>query len=90
MNLSPPQVVIPDHVSNVFFKQFANTYSYSTDAEAIPMLLEALATPPLPMTPMEQYALSWEAVRSQRRACTCSSQPLCFGFSSARVYFARL
>ena len=55
------KVVIPDHPSNTFFKQFTNTYMYSDPAELVPLLAEALAEEPTPMAPMEVYALSWEA-----------------------------
>jgi len=57
------RVIIPDHPSNTFFKQFSNTMMYSLDRpeEMGELLLEALATPPVAMSAVEQYALSWEA-----------------------------
>ena len=55
------KVLIPDHPSNNFFKQFTNTISYTSTAQLVPLLVEALMTEPQPMTAMEQYMLSWEA-----------------------------
>jgi len=55
------KVLIPDHPSNIFFKQFSNTITYDDPSELKSLMNEALETPPLPMSPMEQYALSWEA-----------------------------
>jgi len=55
------KVLIPDHPSNTFFKQFSNTITYTDKAQMVPLLREALLAPPLPMSPMEQYKLSWEA-----------------------------
>jgi len=55
------KVLIPDHPSNIFFKQFTNTIAYSSTAELVPLLQEALASEPTPLSAMEQYMLSWEA-----------------------------
>jgi len=55
------KVVIPDHPSNTFFKQFSNTYMYTDPNDLVPLLAEALREEPQPMAPMEVYALSWEA-----------------------------
>jgi len=55
------KVLIPDHPSNRFFKQFSNTIMYDDPTELVPLLREALASEPLPMSPMEQYQLSWDA-----------------------------
>jgi len=55
------RVVIPEHPSNVFFKQFTNTLTYVGEEQMVPTLLEALASDPVPLSPMEQYMLSWEA-----------------------------
>ena len=55
------KVLIPDHPSNKFFKQFTNTISYASTDQLVPLLVEALESEPVPMTAMEQYMLSWEA-----------------------------
>ena len=57
------KVVIPDHPSNTFFRQFSNTLMFDPDkpAELVPTIIEALASDPTPLSPMEQYMLSWEA-----------------------------
>ena len=71
------KVLIPDHPSNSFFRQFANAQLYDPppaddDADGgvsggggggwlVPLLAEALATPPVALSPHEQYLLSWEA-----------------------------
>ena len=55
------KVVIPDHPSNTFFKQFANAILYRHREDLIPELTTALRTPPAAMTPKEQYLLSWAA-----------------------------
>jgi len=55
------KVLIPDHPSNLFFKQFSNAILYDDPAQLGSLISEALATPPAAMTKMEQYALSWEA-----------------------------
>lgn len=55
------KVVIPEHPSNTFFAQFSNTYMYRDPAEMVRLLHEALATEPVPMSPMEEFTLSWEA-----------------------------
>lgn len=41
--------------------QFSNTISYSSDEQLVPLLLDALASEPESLSPMEQYMLSWEA-----------------------------
>lgn len=57
------KVVIPDHPSNTFFRQFSNTLMFdpTKPAELVPTIREALASDPTPLSPMEQYMLSWEA-----------------------------
>ncbi|KAL3930996.1 MAG: hypothetical protein SGPRY_001306 [Prymnesium sp.] len=55
------KVLIPDHPSNQFFKQFTNTITYKSTEELVPLLMKALETEPVPMSAMEQYMLSWEA-----------------------------
>ena len=57
------KVVIPDHPSNTFFRQFSNTLMFdpANPAELVPTLRKALASDPTPLSPMEQYMLSWEA-----------------------------
>lgn len=54
-------VVIPDHPSNIFFAQFANTHMYRDPVEMVALLRTALATEPAPLSPMEEFTLSWEA-----------------------------
>mmetsp|Transcript_25531 Transcript_25531/g.46780 ORF Transcript_25531/g.46780 Transcript_25531/m.46780 type:complete len:315 (+) Transcript_25531:2-946(+) len=54
-------VIIPDHPSNTFFKQFSNTMMYQHPTELVPLLQKALAREPGPMPPMEAFMLSWEA-----------------------------
>ena len=54
-------VVIPDHPSNTFFRQFSNTYMYADPADLVPTLRRALAQEPQPMADREAYMLSWEA-----------------------------
>ena len=56
-------MVIPDHPSNTFFKQFSNTVTYdpAQPAQLVPTLVAALEGDPRPMSRMEQYMLSWEA-----------------------------
>jgi digalactosyldiacylglycerol synthase len=48
------KVVIPDHPSNSFFKQFRNTYMYEDPAEMVPLLRRALKEGPAPISAMEQ------------------------------------
>jgi len=55
------KVLIPDHPSNEFFKQFTNTIAYNSTDQVIPLLMEALQSEPAPLSAMEQYMLSWEA-----------------------------
>jgi len=55
------KVLIPRHPSNTFFEQFTNAILYDQQSELIPLLTEALRTPPAPLPPKEQYVLSWEA-----------------------------
>jgi digalactosyldiacylglycerol synthase len=55
------KVVIPEHPSNVFFKQFTNCVTYEAEENMVPTLQRALASEPVPLSPMEQYMLSWEA-----------------------------
>ena len=55
------KVLIPDHPSNSFFRQFSNAILYEHDRELVPLLRGALRTMPQPMSPREQYMLSWEA-----------------------------
>ena len=40
------KVVIPDHPSNQFFKQFSNTLMYTDPADLVPLLEKALASEP--------------------------------------------
>ena len=54
-------MLIPDHPSNVFVRQFSNAILYEHEHELVPLLREAMRTPPQPMSPREQYMLSWEA-----------------------------
>lgn len=54
-------VIIPDHPSNTFFKQFSNTMMYQNPRELVPLLREALAREPGPMPATEAFMLSWEA-----------------------------
>jgi len=55
------KVLIPEHPSNTFFMQFSNTISYKSNDQLVPLLIEALTSDPTPLSPMEQYMLSWEA-----------------------------
>ena len=55
------KVLIPRHPSNRFFEQFTNAHLYNDTSQMVPMLLDALATEPVPMSQREQYMLSWEA-----------------------------
>ena len=55
------RVLIPRHPSNAFFEQFGNAVLYEERAQLVPLLRDALATPPAPLTPKELYLLSWEA-----------------------------
>ena len=55
------KVLIPRHPSNRFFEQFTNAHLYDDTSQMVPMLLDALATEPVPMSQREQYMLSWEA-----------------------------
>ena len=43
------KVLIPDHPSNTFFKQFSNTIMYDDPKDIVPLLHEALATEPIKM-----------------------------------------
>jgi len=54
-------VIIPDHPSNIFFKQFSNTVMYNDPIELVPLLREHLAKEPASMSPREAYMLSWDA-----------------------------
>ncbi|KAM0940966.1 putative digalactosyldiacylglycerol synthase [Dioscorea sansibarensis] len=54
-------VVCADHVSNDFFKQFPNCYTYSSNNEFVKITLKALSEEPVPLTDEQRYELSWEA-----------------------------
>jgi len=55
------RVIIPDHPSNTFFKQFNNTMMYQDPREVVPLIYKALEMPPAPLSNIETYMLSWEA-----------------------------
>jgi hypothetical protein len=82
-------VVIPDHPSNAFFKQFTNAHLYSDAAEIVPLVWSALAEEPAEMSPMEAYMLSWEAASERlldaaalptgtRRTCETAASTLAY------------
>ena len=53
-------VIIPDHPSNIFFKQFSNTVMYNDPIELVPLLREHLAKEPSSMSPREAYMCAWK------------------------------
>ncbi|CAN4118773.1 unnamed protein product [Withania somnifera] len=54
-------VVCADHPSNEFFQAFPNCLSYKTPEDFVAKVEEAMSSEPQPLTPEEQYKLSWEA-----------------------------
>ncbi|KAK4380621.1 hypothetical protein RND71_002483 [Anisodus tanguticus] len=54
-------VVCADHPSNEFFRAFPNCLTYSTSEDFVAKVKEAMSSEPQPLTPEEQYKLSWEA-----------------------------
>ncbi|KAJ8574199.1 hypothetical protein K7X08_026004 [Anisodus acutangulus] len=50
-----------DHPSNEFFPAFPNCLTYSTSEDFVAKVKEAMSSEPQPLTPEEQYKLSWEA-----------------------------
>ncbi|CAN4089635.1 unnamed protein product [Withania somnifera] len=54
-------VVCADHPSNEFFRAFPNCLTYKTSEDFVAKVKEALSGEPQPLTPEEQYKLSWEA-----------------------------
>jgi hypothetical protein len=68
------KVLIPDHPSNTFFRQFSNCIMYTDPKELVPLLREALSTEPQPLSPIEQYRLSWDA--ASERLLDAAALPL--------------
>ncbi|XP_059296190.1 digalactosyldiacylglycerol synthase 1, chloroplastic-like [Lycium ferocissimum] len=54
-------VVCADHPSNEFFQAFPNCFTYKTPEDFVAKVEEAMSSEPHPLTPEEQYKLSWEA-----------------------------
>ncbi|KAL6652874.1 hypothetical protein ACP70R_011799 [Stipagrostis hirtigluma subsp. patula] len=54
-------VICADHPSNEFFKSFPNCLTYKTSEEFVARVKEAMDCEPQPLTPDQQYSLSWEA-----------------------------
>lgn len=54
-------VVCADHPSNEFFQAFPNCLTYKTSEDFVTKVKEAMTGEPQPLTPEEQYKLSWEA-----------------------------
>ncbi|XP_009618178.1 digalactosyldiacylglycerol synthase 1, chloroplastic-like [Nicotiana tomentosiformis] len=54
-------VVCADHPSNEFFQAFPNCLTYRTPDDFVAKVQEAMSSEPQPLTPEEQYKLSWEA-----------------------------
>lgn len=54
-------VVCADHPSNEFFRAFPNCLIYKTSEDFVAKVKEALTNEPQPLSPEEQYKLSWEA-----------------------------
>ncbi|KAK1389707.1 Digalactosyldiacylglycerol synthase [Heracleum sosnowskyi] len=54
-------VVCAEHPSNEFFKSFPNCLTYKTPEDFVAKIREAMDNEPHPLTPEQQYHLSWEA-----------------------------
>jgi len=54
-------VVCADHPSNDFFRSFPNCLTYKTSEDFVARVKEAMTRDPQPLTPEQQYNLSWEA-----------------------------
>lgn len=54
-------VVCAEHPSNDFFKSFPNCLTYKTPEDFVAKIREAMDSEPQPLTPEQQYHLSWEA-----------------------------
>lgn len=54
-------VVCADHPSNEFFQAFANCLTYKTPEDFVAKVEKAMSSEPQPLSPEEQYKLSWEA-----------------------------
>ena len=58
------KVVIPEHPSNTFFAQFANTHMYSEPSQMVATLQAALAAEPSPMVRTQGLTHPGLALRS--------------------------
>jgi digalactosyldiacylglycerol synthase len=54
-------VLVPQHPSNDFFVQFPNCLQYKSRSDFCALLQLALSHDPVPLTPDQQHALTWEA-----------------------------
>lgn len=54
-------VVCADHPSNEFFRPFPNCLMYKNSQEFVEKVNQAMASDPVPLSPEQQYTLSWEA-----------------------------
>jgi digalactosyldiacylglycerol synthase len=54
-------VLVPQHPSNDFFSQFPNCLQYKSRSDFCALLQLALSHDPVPLTPDQQHALTWEA-----------------------------
>lgn len=54
-------VVCADHPSNEFFRPFPNCLMYKNSLEFVEKVNQAMASDPVPLSPEQQYTLSWEA-----------------------------
>jgi len=58
-------VVIPDHPSNTFFKQFPNCLMYKTKDEFCANVYWALSHVPESLSPEDRYTLTWKAATNR-------------------------
>ncbi|KAJ0914309.1 putative digalactosyldiacylglycerol synthase [Helianthus annuus] len=58
-------VICADHVSNEFFKQFANCRTFKDGKSFVEVTRQALTEQPAPLTDSEMHELSWDAATSR-------------------------
>nr|XP_043622589.1 digalactosyldiacylglycerol synthase 2, chloroplastic [Erigeron canadensis] len=58
-------VICADHVSNKFFKQFANCRTFNDGESFVEVTRQSLTEQPAPLTDSEMHELSWDAATSR-------------------------
>lgn len=58
-------VICADHVSNEFFKQFANCRTFKDGETFVEVTRQALSEQPAPLTESQMHELSWDSATSR-------------------------